>query len=61
MTETEARHFVDRVKDLCREYERDCNCKIELNIGEVYKESTKVKFITIDKISLLIDKHPILH
>jgi hypothetical protein len=56
MTETEARQFVDRVKELCREYQRDCGCKIELKIHETYKTATKVKFITIESISLLIDK-----
>ena len=56
MTETEARQFVERMKYLIREYERDCNCRIEFKIGEDYKEQTKVKFLTIEKISLKIDK-----
>ena len=56
MTEVEARHFVERVKDLCREYQNDCNCKIEMTVKEVIKHVPKAKFIVIENISLLIDK-----
>ena len=56
MTETEARHFVQRVQDLCMEYQRDCGCKIEFKIHEEYKDAKKVEFIIIDSISLKVDK-----
>ena len=56
MTETEARQFVERIKDLCREYQRDCGCNIELITRDVYKHVPKLKFLVIEEISLLIDK-----
>ena len=55
MTETEARQFIGRVKDLCVEYQRDCACNIELKEHYEYKHVPKLKFL-IGEISLLIDK-----
>jgi len=56
MTETEARQFVKRLESLCGEYERDCECRIDLQITEKRTGSKNTKFIVIEGISLKIDK-----
>jgi hypothetical protein len=56
MTELQAREFVGRIKDLCAEYQRACDCHIELTVKEVHKHVPKAKFIVIESISLKIDE-----
>jgi len=56
MTETEARQFIKRFESLCSEFERDCNCRIEFNIKETRKGVRNLKWITIESISLKIDR-----
>ena len=55
MTETEARQFIKRLEGLCSEYERDCKCEFHLKLSEQRKGIHKLKWITIEGISLKID------
>ena len=56
MTETEARHFIKRLEDLCVEFEKDCDCRIDLDIREKRSGARKLKWLVVDTISLKIDR-----
>jgi len=55
MTETEARKFIKRFERLCSEYERDCGCEFHLKLSEQRKGINKLKWITIEGLSIKID------
>ena len=44
MTETEARQFMKRFHDLCREFERDTGSDVERSAEEQYKQK-RLKFL----------------
>jgi len=52
----EARQFLKRLEDLCAEFERDCNDRIDLHISEKRTGARQVKWIVVDSISLKVDK-----
>lgn len=56
MTETEARLFIKRLEDLCAEFERDCKSRIDFQLSEKRQGARAIKWITIENISLKIDK-----
>lgn len=56
MTETEARLFVKRLEELCIEFEKTCDCRIDLQVVEKRVGAKKLKWLTVEGISLKIDR-----
>ena len=55
MTENEARGLVERIRNLCRQQERDCDDTVMFDVHEQGKSATKLKFLKFEG-SIKIDK-----